>query len=389
MKIWTLFLFTFLLLSCETSTVISEAEAEQQAQEEEDSVASNPACNKSTNLSNIQKPTGVYTSVLTSGAVTNQTIQGGLIRITWAELEPQPGIYDFSSIEEKLALLPSGKSWSLAVHGGYLGVDESDPDLYDGSTYPNGQPRPTVSMQLSPSWLKNSYNVETFEMAFRSVTVYMPKYWDTNLQERLALMLDAVALEYKNDSRLKLVYVPQMTSNGVEGHFNGVSNSILIEAAGINTSDTDAESQFETIWVNASLQAAKATAQAFDNKAIAYEVHEILDRTNAPQTIINAFLSDSDFENRVGAAMWWISGGTTYQPELVEILKNYSGDLYGQVIGNSSQTYRFPNDDYTQVFTQAKELCMRYIEPWNYEFENNTFNSTMTDFNNFASNSFE
>jgi hypothetical protein len=163
-----------------------------------------------------------------------------------------------------------------------------------------------------------------------------------------------------------------------------VDPNILMTAAGINLSDLDAEDQFEDIWVQASIDASKKTANAFESKAIAFEVHEVLDRVSIPQNIMNQFLSDSEFENRVGIGMWWISGGSTYQPDLIEIIKNYPGDLYGQVIGNSSQADKFPDGNYASVFAQAKELCMRYIEPWNYEFENNTNNNLMTDFNEFS-----
>ncbi|MGH1469011.1 MAG: hypothetical protein ACRBBP_09055 [Bdellovibrionales bacterium] len=378
-----LFISLFLLFACKSNT------SNKQGDSPSSSLPIEPACNKSLNKSSVDKPTGIFTSVITSGAVTNPTINGGLIRVTWAELETSPGVFDFSSINEQIALLPEGKKWSLGVHGGWSSVDLDDPDLYDGTTYPDGSPRPTIGLNMVPPWLVSTYNVETFTMAFRSVTVEMPKYWDINLQSRLNIMLQALATEYKSNSDLQLVYVPQMTSNGLEGHFNGVDQSTLISAAGVNPLETDAPEQFEDVWVQAALDATEITAQAFDNKAIAFEVHEVIDRVSIPQRIMDAFLSNMVFENRVGIGMWWISGGTTYQPDLVKAIKNYEGDLYGQIIGNSSQPSRFLDDDYTSVFTQAKELCMRYIEPWNYEFENNTFDEAMNDFNTFSNSSFE
>lgn len=341
------------------------------------------ACNKSYNSTNIVKPTGVYSSVLTEGAASNDSINGGLIRVAWAELEPSPGVFAYNAIDERLALLPSGKKWSLGIHAGWSSLDESDPDLI------NSNGRTTLALHMSPAWLESDLGIETFDMRFRNVTVHMPKYWDVLVQERLENMLQAVAYHYRSDSRLQLVYVPQMTSNGIEGHFNGVPNDTLLSAAGIDPAQADAKQLFEDIWVNAALRVAKSTALAFADKAIAFEVHEVIGRVSIPQRIMDALLQDADFERRAGVAMWWISGNNTYQSDLVQALQLYEGDLYGQVIGNSSQTYRYPNDDYSQVFTQAKALCMRYIEPWNYEFENNTHDDLMDDFNQFSATAFE
>ncbi len=340
------------------------------------------SCNKSENNSSIVKPSGVYTSVITPGAVENTHMQGGLVRVRWAELEPNPGHYDFSAIEERLALLPEGKLWTLAIHGGWSSLDRNDPDLYDA----NG--RALLDFEMSPAWLESTYGIDTFSMEFRGVSVHMPKYWDSVVQQRLSTMLNAVATHYKNDARLMLVYVPQMTSNGLEGHFNGVPYETLISAAGINPSQDDAEQAFEDIWVNAALEASQSTADAFDNKAIAFEVHEVIGRTSIPVRIMYGLLEPA-FESRAGVGMWWISGGDTYQPDLVAALAEYPGDLYGQVISDSSQSDRFANNDYGEVFTQAKALCMRYIEPWNYEFEYNTHDDLMDDFNTYATNYFK
>ncbi len=341
------------------------------------------ACNKSYNASNISKPTGVYTSVITPGAADNATINGGLIRVTWAELEPHPGQFDFSAIEDRLALLPADKNWSLGIHAGWSSLDETDPNLISVG----GQL--SLSRHMSPDWLETDFFIDTFDMEFRQVTVHMPKYWDIIVQTRLASMLQAVAAQYQSDPRLQLVYVPQMTSNGIEGHFNGVPEATLMRAAGIDPGLANAGQLFEDVWVTAALKVAKSTALAFADKAIAFEVHEVINRVSIPQRIMDGLLQDLEFENRAGVAMWWISGSDSYQPDLIQALQLYEGDLYGQVIGNSSQSERYPNGDYSEVFSQARQLCMRYIEPWNYEFENNTHNDLMIDFNEFSAGAFE
>lgn len=360
------------------------------------------SCNKTVNLSQIEKPKGVFSSVLTDKAVKNATMQGGLIRVPWAEIETSKGNYVFDKIEARLKLLPPGKKWSLAIHGGWttnLDFNSTTPGKNCGGTN-----KPGMALSMSPSYLElldssEPYSpVGTFAMLFRGCSVKMPHYWNSYLQKRLKLMIEAVAQNYKNDDRLQLVYVPQMTSNGVEGHFNGVDSSILLNAAGVATPE-----EFEEIWVEASLNTTKIVSDAFDNKAIAFEVHEIMSSPSIPEKIMNAFLKDPAFENRVGIAMWWISGKdkkvidangaidrakSDYQIELVDLIKNYTGDVYGQIIDSSVTPSSFKNNDYSTVFSQAKDLCMRYIEPWNYEFEESTNNNLMTDFNKFANDNF-
>ncbi len=121
-------------------------------------------------------------------------------------------------------------------------------------------------------------------------------------------------------------------------------------------------------WVKAGIQAAKNFAAAFPAKALAFEVHEINNGSTVPSRIINDRWDDPALGHRVGAAAWWISGKAKYQAGLIDVLKVYPGDIYGQVIGKSSQDHRFQNNDYAAVFSQAKEIGLRYIEPWEHEF---------------------
>ncbi|KLU04591.1 hypothetical protein RISK_003645 [Rhodopirellula islandica] len=323
----------------------------------------------------VEKPIGTYASVITRGAVQNKNMKGGLVRVTWSEIEPRPGQFNFTRIEEQIRLLQPNMNWTLAIHGGWTST-ESRERTPSRANIARGRRRP---LSLSPSWLVSDLHVETFSMSFRGNPVEMPKYWDPIVQERLKKMLQAVGNQYRTE-RLKLIYVPQMTSNGTEGHFNGVPSETLLRAAGINPRDRDAEKKFGDLWLQAATEATQSVLSAFPGKAVAFEVHELFRSTEIPERLISEF-QEPEYEDRVGIGMWWISGKTTYQGNLISLLKNYQGDLYGQVIGRSDQPNRFENNDYTTVFQQAEELGMRYIEPWNYEFENRTFDKALQEFN--------
>jgi len=303
-------------------------------------------------ISNITKPKGLYSSSLGNGnSLNNIEARGSLVRVKWSELEPQQGIFDFSKIDSQVEIIKAaGKEWSLGLIGG----------------------------SSSPNWLIEESGADSFEILFRNEPVIIPKIWDSIVNEKLKILATALADKYKGDSSLTLVYIPQMTSNGIEGHFNGVKSDVLI-AAGF-TPD---------LWVESVKETAHIFANAFTNKAIAVELHEILQDASIPERIMNDLWNDTSLEQRVGAAIWWLSGKTSFQNNLVNALTEFKGDVYGQVIGRSDQTDRFENDDYTTVFEQAKIIGIRYIEPWEYEFVNDTFPVEMKDFNEYVDTIYE
>lgn len=317
-----------------------------------------------------EKPVGIYSS---AGAGSNPSdaksiygdvqLKGVLIRASWSALEPSPGKFDFSSLSAQVANVKSkGLGWSLAVLGGGIG---------------------------SPSWLtagatEGGLAAPYVNYSFRGTPGYrLPLFWDDTVQIRLQLLAQALADRYGSEASLKLIYVTQMTSNGIEGHLQGVNMQDLV-AAGY----TDAK------WIDAGERAARSFASAFPRHALAFEVHDVNGGAAVPETIINDLWNDPTLGQRVGAAMWWISGRTDYQAALLAALDRFPGDIYGQVIANSSTTTAFPNGDYAAVFVQAKQLGLRYIEPWDYEFTDTTnsahrkWDAVFADFNAWAAATF-
>ncbi|OUS11233.1 hypothetical protein A9Q89_09285 [Gammaproteobacteria bacterium 53_120_T64] len=300
----------------------------------------------------IEKPTGIYSSSISHGeALANEHALGALIRVKWNELEPSPGEFNWALIENQIDNMDDfshDKRWSLAIIAG----------------------------KESPEWLYDEGDYFVVNSMLGDISI--PKFWDPQVQLRLQDLALALAAEYGDDPRLSLVYLPQMTSNGVEGHFNGVATSTL-EAAGLSPDK----------WIAAVTTAASSFALALPSKAIAVEVHTLLNDSSIAETIINQLWDDPALEQRVGAAMWWLSGKESYQTELLAVLREYPGDLYAQVIGRSDQSDRFLNGDYATVFAQAKELGVRYIEPWERELTYHTHDLLMADFNQWSYDTFE
>lgn len=298
----------------------------------------------------VEKPIGTFSSAggRDDPVVNHAEVRGVLIRPHWANIEPTPGTFDFRSIDSEASKTKAaGKGWSLG--------------LLSGGT-------------ASPAWLTESLGARGMPYERRGEPGYfLPLWWDSTVIERLAIVIDTLGKRYNSDGQLKLVYVTQMSSNGIEGHLQGVDMDAFRDSGFTSRK-----------WIDAAEYTARLTAAAYPDKPVAIELHEIDNSVKICDTILYDLYNDPALEQRVGAGMWWISGKTSYMPDLIQLLTDFPGDVYGQVIGKSSTPERFLDSNYTTVFEQAREIGMRYIEPWNYEFENNTFDSVMHSYNLWA-----
>jgi len=275
-----------------------------------------------------------------------------LIVVKWSEIEPSPGVFAFSALKDKINLVKQyNKKYALAVGMGGPG---------------------------SPSWLIDSFHVPFVDYKFRGTTPYkLPLWWDSTVQKRIGIMVGKLGNEFKNDTSLALVYITQMTANGIEGHLQGV-NMDSMRAKGYTAEK----------WISAAKQTAYYFANAFPTKALAFEIHDIENSSTIPITIISDLVNDSLLNHRIGAAIWWLSGKTTYQPNLLSFLKSFSCDKYAQMIAHSGQPDRFADSTIATAFKQAKELRVRYIELWYEEYKNRTIDSLLHDFNNWVDSAF-
>ena len=294
----------------------------------------------------ITKPRGCFAgSNGTNVAVlAHPEARGVLIAVHWSSIETSPGIFDFTSINSKIASITNANlKYSLAILGGSLG---------------------------SPDWLIDSIGASYFNTTFQGQNARLPLWWDSLVLQRLGILITELGKQYSQDNSLSHIYVTQMTSNGIEGHLNGVDMNAFATRGFTNQN-----------WINAAKSTTYMFAQAFPNIPIAFEVHEISGNTTVPTTIMNDLYNDPNLCGRVGLAMWWLSGKTSYQPNLIDFITSFKGDKYAQVIGRSDQVERFKDGLYSTIFDQAKNLGIRYIEPWPYEFQYHTYDNLLQNFN--------
>jgi len=301
----------------------------------------------------IIKPNGCYagTNGFQPAVMSHPESRGVLIAKKWYEIEISPGVFDFNSLNSDInKVKAAGLKYSLAILAGAVG---------------------------SPDWIIDMMNVDFISYEFIGDTVRLPFWWDTIVQTRLDVLISELGVQYSQDTSLSHVYVTQMTTNGVEGHLNG-----------LNINDFNSVGFTNQKWIDAAKATTYSFANAFPNVPIVFEVHEINNDTIVPATVINELYADPALCKRVGLSMWWISGKTSYQPNLINYISNFNGDKYAQVIGRSDQLERFEDSLYSNVFVQAKQLGIRYIEPWPFEFQNHTHDSLFQDFNQWSDNIF-
>ena len=298
-------------------------------------------------------PTGIFASQAWPGgsdsALERSDCRGALVRIAWDDIEPQCDSFDWALLDSYVEAVTSrGKQFSLAILGG---------------------PRGT------PAWLINAAE-DRYQINFRGVQYVTAAGWDVYYLQRLDIMANALAARYASNTLLRLVYVTQATANGVEGHFNGTSAAAL-QAQGFTAAT----------WIACSKAAAWSFARAFPQHAVAFEVHDVLDTQTIPAQIVTELHAESG--GQIGAAMWWIRGDTDYQPELVSFLRDFAGDVYAQCIGKSNDVDRFATAyEYLAILDQARDIGIRYLEPWPYEFTAEWFAEDFAAFNAWADSTY-
>ena len=301
----------------------------------------------------IKKPIGCFagSNGINTNVLSHTDVRGVLLIEKWADIEPTPGVYDFNKLNAKIdAVQAKGLKYALAIAGGAFG---------------------------SPDWLTNTLNISYHDFEYQNQNWRLPLWWDSVCYQKLNQLITELGKQYASDSMLSHVYVTQMTVNGIEGHLNGV-----------DMTDFTKDGFSSQKWIDQAYNTTLLFAQAFPDKPIVFEVHEIDKDTIVPSTIINNLYNDESLCNRIGLGMWWISGKTSYQSNLIDFIQKFKGDKYAQIIGRSDQENRFQDSMYSGVFTQAKQLGIRYIEPWPYEFQFKTHDSLMQDFNNWADANF-
>ena len=299
----------------------------------------------------IEPPMGLYcscppTTGIGTGSVIPEIAQldhvdGVLVRLGWKSVEPSPGVYDWSLLDEQIARAEQyGIKVSLAIVNG-------------GS---------------APSWLA-SLGVPMFSYEFFDQTSQMPIPWDSTYQARWSQFVSDLGARYANEDTVSLVYATNSSLNGFEMQLpRSPVDMVNWQAAGY----TDA--LYAESWNNA----IDAFVAAFPNHPVSHEVHPVL---GSDQVAIDVYQHARDTHgDAVGvlAAWWMVHNALDVYPGMFELLQSSAYDSHAQVQVANSYTNtpeRFSDEGYQGEIDLAIESGVRYMEVWN----NDLLNTTLTD----------
>jgi hypothetical protein len=186
----------------------------------------------------------------------------------------------------------------------------------------------------------------------------MPTPWDTDYLTALRELMTAIANVYGNDPDLQMVYVPMISPNGIEGSWTEQT-----------TPSWSSFGYTEQRHANGILEAIGIVTDTFPGKAVAVELHQINNSTTVPEIVIAGM-----DKTRVGIAAWWLGQGT-YQPNLQEVFRQFSGAKIGQIIAaqanepDPDKGFRLTGYDgqpwgLEGVYQMAQNMGISYVEPW-------------------------
>jgi len=268
-------------------------------------------------------------------------VDGVLVRLEWGTLEPSPGVYDWSLLDEQIARAELyGIKVSLAV----------------------------VNGSAAPSWL-SAMGVEMFSFQFGSDTREMPVPWDSTFQSRWTQFIAALGARYANEDTISLVYATNSSRNGFEMQLPfSPTDQINWQAAGYS----------DALYADSWKTAIDAFVGAFPNHPVSHEVHPVLGSDDVANDVYQHARDTHAETVGVLAAWWMVHNALDVYPGMFEILKDASLASHSQVQVANSYTNtpdRFSNEGYQGEIDLAIESGVRYMEVWNSDL----LNASLTD----------
>jgi len=161
-------------------------------------------------------------------------LDGVLVRISWADMNPQAGIYDWSYLDEQIGYAEQRNTKiALAILNG----------------------------PYAPTWLAEE-GATMFEYTLRGNVVSLPLPWDTVYLSYYQAFIEELGARYSGNEFIDLVHITNSTTNGFEMQYTFNSAQITdFETAGYT----------EELLINSWTTIIDAYATAFPNKPVDVE----------------------------------------------------------------------------------------------------------------------
>ena len=286
------------------------------------------------------RPAGIYCSCPATSSSSSSFIaavaakpwvDGFLVRVGWDALEPTPGTYDWTLLDQQIALASAaGKKIALAV----------------------------VQGTHTPAWL-SSANAETYTFDFRGSVRTIALPWDPVYLQRWSSFVADLGARYATNRTIALVHATHASQNGFE-----MQLPFLEEAGYLARGYTDA--RYAQSWI----QVLDAFFQSFPSHPIDMDLHPIWNSDAVAQEVLAYGLDNAP--GRFGAfGGWWSLHNALNSYPGIQLLFEESAERSFTNVQNVGAFVRTPErygsniDEYEGAYDGALATGIRYIEVWN------------------------
>lgn len=265
-------------------------------------------------------------------------LDGVLVRISWTDLNPQVGIYDWSYIDEQIEYAEArGIKITLAIMNG----------------------------PYAPKWLADE-GATFIDYVIRNDSRSLPLPWDDVYLSYYKEFIAALGEHYKDSNTIALIHMTNATTNGFEMQYNF-------------STETEAEFQnagySESALIDSWKGVVDAFATAFPTTPIDLEVHPVFFSDEVPNEVVDYGLKTYGKRFGVFAAWWSEHNALNVYTGAYSLIQRAQQESFASLqmvgavnndIGSSSLT----TDELTAALELAISNGIYYIEVWNADLIN-------------------
>lgn len=291
-------------------------------------------------------PTNATNSSITSSLGVIDYLDGVLVRINWADIQPATTTYNWALLDDQLAL---AEQYDLEV---VLAI---------------------MNGPFAPDWLE-SKGVVFFDYPFRDITQSLPLPWDETYLSEYSAFIAALGERYTDEERIRLIHITNATTNGLEMQyvFNTATMNQFI-AAGYT--ETKVIESWQTV--------IDAYASAFPNHLLDLDVHPVFNSNTIAESVVD--YGHTNLGNRFGvfSAWWSVHNATNVYPAMFDLLTEASEASFAsvQMVGSTSTGLNpLTQQELFDALQLAIDSDINYVEVWNNDITSTPLNTSLSGY---------
>ena len=291
-------------------------------------------------------PTNATNSSITSSLDVIDYLDGVLVRINWADIQPTATTYNWGLLDDQLAL---AEQYDLEV---VLAI---------------------MNGPFAPAWLETEGAV-FFDYPFRGITQSLPLPWDATYLSEYSAFIAALGERYADEERISLIHITNATTNGLEMQyvFDPTTTNQFI-AAGYT------EAKLISSWQTIS----DAYASAFPNHLLDLDVHPVFNSNSVAESVVE--YGHTNLGNRFGvfSAWWSVHNATNIYPAMFDLLTDASEQSFAsvQMVGSTSTGLNpLTQQELFDALQLAIDSDINYVEVWNNDITSTSLNTSLSGY---------